>query len=391
MAEPLIVVGGGVSGITSALVLQLLGLDTTIYADKTFEQVSDSNQYPEFASLFPSASVIPHSVYTNKLETLFPVSQSIFYELRKHAFPGLTVHKHFEVFEFEKELPAYSNWMPNWQSIAKRAPESIPRRNDKQPLTGWTYDCLFADWPLYFPALVKWYKRAGGKIIRQKLKPHDIAKLPASTIINCSGAGSPLLFDDPQEQRLLRGHLVHKLDMPLITNKDGDIISYNYTPKASVYSDLEGQPCDLYCYPRKDGWYLGGSRQTGMLNQNGDWAGPNKALPSYDLDGLQIPKQIIDLNREILSHTYGLKLSAENSIRTTIGYRYIRNRQNGLRIEEEAVSGKRIIHNYGHGGAGVTLSWGCAIEVANSVISEKHIDIKAKIIESLETYGEENK
>ncbi|HEX3731522.1 MAG TPA: FAD-dependent oxidoreductase, partial [Mycobacteriales bacterium] len=26
-------------------------------------------------------------------------------------------------------------------------------------------------------------------------------------------------------------------------------------------------------------------------------------------------------------------------------------------------SGTRLIHNYGHGGAGVALSWGCADEV----------------------------
>jgi len=391
MEEPLIVIGGGVSGITSALVLQLLGFDTTIYAEKTFNQITNKDQFPEFASLFPSASVIPHSVYTDKLELLFTKSQSVFYELRKHSLPGLTIHKHYEVFEFEREIPEYSNWMPNWQSIDELASDSIPRKNNKQPLNGWAFDCIFADWPLYFPALIKWYKNAGGEVIREKLKPNDISKLPASIIVNCSGTGSPFLFKDPQkEQRLLRGHLIHKLDMPLITNKNGDLISYNYTPEPSVYADLQGQPCDVYCYPRKDGWYLGGSRQAGMLTEKGNWSGRETEYPSYEIDGLQIPKPIIDLNREILSHTYGLELKTENSIRTTIGYRYIRNRENGLRLEEETTYGKRVIHNYGHGGAGVTLSWGCAIEVANNIMPDKSSNLKAKVVEALETYLSEN-
>ena len=34
-----------------------------------------------------------------------------------------------------------------------------------------------------------------------------------------------------------------------------------------------------------------------------------------------------------------------------------------VRLEIERRGNSKIVHNYGHGGAGVTLSWGCAREV----------------------------
>ncbi len=38
-------------------------------------------------------------------------------------------------------------------------------------------------------------------------------------------------------------------------------------------------------------------------------------------------------------------------------------RETTYRLEKEKIKDKLVIHNYGHGGAGITLSWGCAIEV----------------------------
>ncbi|MBK3660191.1 FAD-dependent oxidoreductase [Bradyrhizobium diazoefficiens] len=46
-------------------------------------------------------------------------------------------------------------------------------------------------------------------------------------------------------------------------------------------------------------------------------------------------------------------------------------RKNTYRLEKEVLSdGKFVVHNYGHGGAGITMSWGCAQEVADILTAQ---------------------
>jgi glycine/D-amino acid oxidase-like deaminating enzyme len=381
MNEKIIIIGSGVSGITTALTLQLFGYETEIYTEKIAVQ-TDQQSHPEFASLFPSASVIPHSVFSDQLEELFKQSQSIFYELRKQSFPGLTIHKHYEIFEFEREEPDYLSWMLNPRDLD----ETTPRLSDADKVHGWIFDCIFADWPLYFPTLQKLYKKAGGKITIDKLSSDDIPNLPSSTIINCSGLGSQLLFDDPAPHLILRGHLLHKKDTPLITNNADEIISYNYTPEYSKYTNSEGQACDIYCYPRKDGWILGGSRQTGTITADGKWNGKEITSSCYEVNDIAFPSQIMDLNRKLLKQNYGLSLGDIENLTPSVGYRYIRNKKDGLRLEEETIEDKKIYHNYGHGGAGVSLSWGCALEIAGKITSEEIDKINSRLLEKINEF-----
>ncbi|MDX1637943.1 MAG: hypothetical protein R3281_08245, partial [Balneolaceae bacterium] len=55
------IIGAGVNGITTGIVLQLLGYHTRIIAKDRADKPRDPSD-PAFASLYPSASVIPHSV-----------------------------------------------------------------------------------------------------------------------------------------------------------------------------------------------------------------------------------------------------------------------------------------------------------------------------------------
>ena len=55
------------------------------------------------------------------------------------------------------------------------------------------------------------------------------------------------------------------------------------------------------------------------------------------------------------------ELEHQNIIAVKSGLRPVRSK---VRLEKEAFGTKWILHNYGHGGAGFTLSWGCAMEIS---------------------------
>lgn len=63
-------------------------------------------------------------------------------------------------------------------------------------------------------------------------------------------------------------------------------------------------------------------------------------------------------------------LSDDRILRVVAGLRPCRH--GGLRLEVEQIGSKSVIHNYGHGGSGITLSLGCAIASAN--LAEKQVD-----------------
>jgi len=58
-----------------------------------------------------------------------------------------------------------------------------------------------------------------------------------------------------------------------------------------------------------------------------------------------------------------VRVSADRVIRTDVGLRPYR--ANGFVVARETLGNKTLVHNYGHGGAGVTLSWGTAILAAD--------------------------
>jgi D-amino-acid oxidase len=59
---------------------------------------------------------------------------------------------------------------------------------------------------------------------------------------------------------------------------------------------------------------------------------------------------------ESACHLPRVKVSADREIRTVVGLRPFR--PSGFRVAKQMVGETAVVHNYGHGGGGITLSWG---------------------------------
>jgi D-amino-acid oxidase len=146
--------------------------------------------------------------------------------------------------------------------------------------------------------------------------------LESELIVNCSGLGAREICHD-EEVVPVRGQVVY-------IKQDPGFGRYDQRPESLIYT-----------IPRRDVTVLGGTAQ------KGDWT-----MEIREEDEEDILKKCESLWPE---------LDRANIVGRAVGLRPSRTE---VRLEKEHVGDKVVVHNYGHGGAGVTLSWGCADEVA---------------------------
>jgi len=82
--------------------------------------------------------------------------------------------------------------------------------------------------------------------------------------------------------------------------------------------------------------------------------------------------------RRPMVHLPVVKVSANRVIRATVGLRP--HRPSGFVLKSAALDQKTVIHNYGHGGSGMSLSWGTATMAADMALA--HTERRAAVLGS---------
>ena len=303
------VLGAGVSGITTAIRLLESGFKVTILtrnmSPNTVSDVAAAWWYPFLAEPIEK---------TNKW------SSETFYELirlrNEENVDCITLRLGREYLKEKCELPGWSSEIPHFRILEDS--EIINGYN-----FGWEIEAPVIEMNHYMPWLLDKFKKLGGLYELREFS--SLKEVPGEIIVNCCGLGGRDLCND-RELRPVRGQVVY-------IKQDPGFGRFDQKPETLTYT-----------IPRRDVTVLGGTAQ------KDDW---EENIRPEDTE-------------IILSKCEELwpELNRDNIVGTAVGLRPSRYE---VRLEEEMINGKKVIHNYGHGGAGVTLSWGCADEIVEMI------------------------
>jgi D-amino-acid oxidase len=181
----------------------------------------------------------------------------------------------------------------------------------------------------YLSFLTGRFAAGGGEIVLGPVTSLVEAAREAPLLANCSGLGARDLVADLSVQPIRGQHVV-------VANPGIE----------RFFLELPAGPSWTAYFPHGDRVVLGGVADAGDWNTEPDMATAAEILRRCT----EVEPRLA--HAEVLGHTVGLRPA-----RPTV------------RLEAEKIGGVRCLHNYGHGGSGVALSWGTARSVVDLLVS----------------------
>lgn len=303
-----LVIGGGVVGLTTAVVLAERGVRVRLW---TRDPVERTTSAVAGALWWPYRIEPVTAVRAWALRSL-----EVYEELA--ARPGTTGVRMVEGVLGETPLDEVGAW------AAARLPGLRGATAEEYPAGSGVWARLpLIDMSTHLPWLRQRLLAAGGAVETRAVA--DFAEAGAPVVVNCTGLAARDLVPDPSV-RPVRGQLV------VVENPGIDTWT--------VSTDADG--ATTYFFPQPGRLVLGGTAEEDAWSLE-----PDPAVAG------EIVRRCAALRPEIagarvLEHRVGLRPARDT-----------------VRLERAPLAGGRLlVHNYGHGGAGVTVAWGCAEEAA---------------------------
>ena len=237
----------------------------------------------------------------------------------------------------------YQDTVLGWRMVS----ESERQMMSLPDLKTWMfYGTFVVNCRQYLPWLMRQFTDKGGVVVRKKVVSLPELFSEFDIVVNCSGLGARELTQDSSLQPAWgQGRLVEAPWIKYFVAADIGAVS----TEESASSDEFVVISSLQIFPRADGVFIGGVKVRGK--------GEGPVEPKYRAIIRQVTEAVMP------------SLSSAPVLKEWTGVRPMR-RSVRLSVEEftqEPGLQKCVIHNYGHSGSGVTLSWGCALQVTSLI------------------------
>ena len=337
----ILIIGGGIVGLSTAHAISKKygqNIDIRIIADKYGDQTTTYG----CGGLWEPYQIAgtPDTKVNNWGKIAFEHFEELYYS-NNREIAGVRLLRAYQLYE-DSDIIDIPSWKDivyefeviDYEKLSKIHNPVIPKRFTKAI----TFKTFTVDQSYYLPWLTEKLISMGVQFERRKIKNIDeVSHDGYDIIVNCAGLGAFELVSD-KEMYPIRGQVL-RLDAPFIEN----IYFFNKS----------------YLIPNVNSVVVGGTAQ------KGDWS----TIPRQE-DTDRILKDAIAFYPQIESATIQnvwaglrpgrtpLRLEIESSSSATCSSSDSSSRGNRR---------SRVIHNYGHGGSGVTIAWGCAEEVVELI------------------------
>jgi D-amino-acid oxidase len=334
MKHRVAIVGAGVSGLTCGAVFAERGHRTAIFAKEIGQQTTSGSA----AALWfpydvePANKVIPWALAT--FRTLINLARNSDSAVSMIELRQFSRTEEIHIPDWAIPLGAHpvipsgvengtAGEAATWTGGPEAEQPGSERIKSREFASGFAITVPLMDTTIYLDYLANRFLKDDGQITEdvcfEKLEDVDPK---FDLVINCAGIGARELAHDAD----LESHRGQVAIVPRI--KD--------LPYAVVCDDA---PL-MYAIPRRNDCVFGGT---------------NELSDDLAVDSATTTRIVAECSR-------ALKIKKSNVLGERVGLRPFR--KSGVRVEPARLrDGRTCVHNYGHGGSGFTLSWGCAAEV----------------------------